>query len=137
MYYNKYIQLNVYFQVYSSLFHEFEPELLEYFDSKGVTPELYSLEWFLTLFAKNAPIELEYRILDRYFSEKEVTLYKCAIGYLKMYKNTFFELDLGPLLELLKNIPSDIDVDKYFRIVDDLPITTQYIQSLCIKMFKK
>lgn len=91
----------------------------------------------MTLFAKNAPIELEYRILDRYFSEKEVTLYKCAIGYLKMYKNTFFELDLGPLLELLKNIPSDIDVDKYFRIVDDLPITTQYIQSLCIKMFKK
>lgn len=128
--------LNVYFKVYQYLFQKYEKELFDYFAEKGAVPEIYALEWFITLFSKNCPIELEYRILDCYLSEKEVFLYKCAIAYLKLYKEKFFELDLGKILELLKCFPSDIDVEKYFSIIESIPIKSHDLQNLCITVSK-
>jgi len=59
------------FKLFRMLLLYHDPELCSRLDTHNLRPELYATPWFLTMFARNMPIEIVYRLWDAYLLEEE------------------------------------------------------------------
>lgn len=67
-----------------------------------ITPEIYLVEWIMTIFSKTFNIDLAARIWDMYMIEGIKALYQAAIGILTIYKHTLSSGDYEMCLSLVK-----------------------------------
>lgn len=56
------------------------PHLAEHLRNIEVTPDLYILDWLLTVFSRPLPIDAAVRIWDVYLRDGEEFLLRAAIG---------------------------------------------------------
>src|ERR1700734_2769242 len=54
---------------FERLLEDFEPALYCHLHRRGVNPQLYATQWFLTLFAYRFPLQLVLRVYDLILSE--------------------------------------------------------------------
>lgn len=59
---------NAYYK-FLTLMKKFLPKLHQHLLDEMVTPNLYAIPWFMTIFATNMPLELTLRIWDIFFIE--------------------------------------------------------------------
>eukprot|EP00741_Cyanophora_paradoxa_P019365 tig00021127_g18693.t1 len=76
-------QMRKYFAVFDALFADQLPALQKHFRALEIQPEMYLVDWLLTLFSKALPFEMACHVWDCYVLEGETFMYRAALGVLK------------------------------------------------------
>ncbi|KAJ5297450.1 hypothetical protein N7508_007699 [Penicillium antarcticum] len=99
---------------FERLLEDLEPALYCHLRRRGVPPQLYATQWFLTLFAYRFPLQLVLRIYDLIFEEGlESTILKFGIAIMKRNAETLLEMkDMSVLTTFLKERLFDAYLDK-------------------------
>ncbi|OOQ82648.1 GTPase activating protein [Penicillium brasilianum] len=99
---------------FERLLEDLEPALYCHLRRRGVPPQLYATQWFLTLFAYRFPLQLVLRIYDLIFEEGlEVTILKFSIAIMRRNAEALLEMkDMSVLTTFLKERLFDAYIDK-------------------------
>ncbi|PKY02647.1 Rab6 GTPase activator GAPCenA [Aspergillus campestris IBT 28561] len=100
--------------LFERLLEDLEPALCCHLHRRGVNPQLYATQWFLTLFAYRFPLQLVLRIYDLIFEEGlESTILKFALAIMRRNADTLLGMkDMTPLTAFLKERLFDVYIDK-------------------------
>ncbi|PYH96237.1 GTPase activating protein [Aspergillus ellipticus CBS 707.79] len=100
--------------LFERLLEDFEPALYCHLRRRGVPPQLYATQWFLTLFAYRFPLQLVLRVYDLIFEEGlENTILKFALAIMHRNADALLEMkDMAPLTTFLKERLFDVYIDK-------------------------
>jgi len=106
--------LHLHLYQFERLLEDLEPAVYCHLHRRGVNPQLYATQWFLTLFAYRFPLQLVLRIYDLILSEGlESAILK--FGIVLMQKNAAQLLqmtDMAVLTTFLKERLFDVYIDK-------------------------
>lgn len=99
---------------FERLLEDLEPALYCHLRRRGVPPQLYATQWFLTLFAYRFPLQLVLRIYDLIFEEGlESTILKFSIAIMRRNTEALLEMkDMSSLTSFLKERLFDAYIDK-------------------------
>ncbi|KAF2424386.1 RabGAP/TBC [Tothia fuscella] len=106
--------LHLHLYQFERLLEEFEPALYCHLHRRGVNPNLYATQWFLTLFAYRFPLQLVLRIYDLILSEGlEGAILKFGIVLMQRNKEPLLGMkDMSQLTTYLKDKLFDVYIDK-------------------------
>ncbi len=106
--------LHLHLYQFERLLEDFEPALYCHLHRKGVAPQLYATQWFLTLFAYRFPLQLVLRIYDLILSEGlEGAILKFGIVLMQKNAETLLGMnDMASLTNFLKDRLFDIYIDQ-------------------------
>ncbi|KAF4313920.1 hypothetical protein GTA08_BOTSDO00460 [Botryosphaeria dothidea] len=106
--------LHLHLYQFERLLEDFEPALYCHLHRRGVSPQLYATQWFLTLFAYRFPLQLVLRIYDLILSEGlESAILKFGIVLMQKNAQTLLEMkDMSQLTTFLKERLFDVYIDK-------------------------
>eukprot|EP00656_Telonema_subtile_P024926 TRINITY_DN27077_c0_g1_i2.p1 TRINITY_DN27077_c0_g1~~TRINITY_DN27077_c0_g1_i2.p1 ORF type:complete len:184 (+),score=44.32 TRINITY_DN27077_c0_g1_i2:400-951(+) len=118
--------------VFEYLLHSFDPELAEHLRAQGMEPALYSVEWFMTLFASVLPSKCVCRIWDMLFSEGcDKVIFRVAIAMVMHVRAELLPHQLDGLMHNLKKArvfrPLLVDPDVFVERVLELPLHTSAV----------
>ncbi|KAJ5138785.1 uncharacterized protein N7515_003633 [Penicillium bovifimosum] len=99
---------------FERLLEDLEPALYCHLRRRGVPPQLYATQWFLTLFAYRFPLQLVLRIYDLIFEEGlETTILKFGVAIMRRNAETLLGMkDMSALTTFLKERLFDAYIDK-------------------------
>lgn len=99
---------------FERLLEDLEPALYCHLRRRGVPPQLYATQWFLTLFAYRFPLQLVLRIYDLIFEEGlENTIVKFAVAIMRRNTEALLGMkDMSTLTTFLKERLFDAYIDK-------------------------
>ncbi|KAK9855364.1 hypothetical protein MYU51_002835 [Penicillium brevicompactum] len=99
---------------YERLLEDLEPALYCHLRRRGVPPQLYATQWFLTLFAYRFPLQLVLRIYDLIFEEGlETTILKFGVAIMRRNSEALLGMkDMSALTTFLKERLFDAYIDK-------------------------
>ncbi|KAL4979150.1 rab-GTPase-TBC domain-containing protein [Aspergillus desertorum] len=100
--------------IFERLLEDLEPALYCHLRRRGVHPQLYATQWFLTLFAYRFPLQLVLRIYDLILEEGlESTILKFALAIMRRNADALLAMkDMTPLTAFLKDRLFDVYIDK-------------------------
>lgn len=100
--------------LFERLLEDLEPAVYCHLRRRGVPPQLYATQWFLTLFAYRFPLQLVLRIYDLIFDEGlETTILKFAIAIMRRNAEPLLGMkDMSSLSAFLKERLFDAYIDK-------------------------
>ena len=106
--------LHLHLYQFERLLEDLEPALYCHLHRRGVNPQLYATQWFLTLFAYRFPLQLVLRIYDLILSEGlEGAILKFGIVLMQKNAQTLLGMkDMGALTTFLKERLFDVYIDK-------------------------
>lgn len=106
--------LHLHLYQFGRLLEEFEPALYYHLHRRGVNPELYATQWFLTLFAYRFPLQLVLRVYDLILSEGlEGAILKFGIVLMQKNASTLLGIkEMSALTTFLKERLFDVYIDK-------------------------
>ncbi|KAK8247254.1 GTPase-activating protein-like protein GYP5 [Phyllosticta capitalensis] len=106
--------LHLHLYQFERLLEEFEPALYCHLHRRGVNPQLYATQWFLTLFAYRFPLQLVLRVYDLILSEGlEGAILKFGICLMQKNAQTLLGMkDMSQLTTFLKERLFDVYIDK-------------------------
>jgi len=110
--------LQQYFYQFDQLLFSVCPRLHEHLEMNGITPSLYSTQWFLTVFAYNMPFELVLRIWDIFLYEGPKIPFRFALAFMQHYEPTIMQGDLEGIITTLKDIHHDEELDDVDLVVE-------------------
>lgn len=106
--------LHLHLYQFDRLLEDMEPAVFCHLHRRGVTPQLYATQWFLTLFAYRFPLQLVLRIYDLILSEGlESAILKFGIVLMRKNREQLLEMkDMSQLTTFLKERLFDYYIDK-------------------------
>lgn len=106
--------LHLHLYQFERLLEDLEPALYCHLYRKGVAPQLYATQWFLTLFAYRFPLQLVLRIYDLILSEGlEGAILKFGIVLMQKNAETLLGMtDMASLTNFLKDRLFDMYIDQ-------------------------
>ncbi|KAH0565993.1 hypothetical protein GP486_000604 [Trichoglossum hirsutum] len=106
--------LHLHLYQFERLLEDLEPGLYCHLHRRGVSPQLYATQWFLTLFAYRFPLQLVLRIYDLLFSEGlEGAILKFGIVLMQKNTETLMKMnDMTALTTFLKERLFDVYIDQ-------------------------
>lgn len=106
--------LHLHLYQFERLLEDLEPALYCHLHRKGVAPQLYATQWFLTLFAYRFPLQLVLRIYDLILSEGlEGAILKFGIVLMQKNAETLLGMnDMASLTNFLKDRLFDMYIDQ-------------------------
>ncbi|WEW60840.1 hypothetical protein PRK78_006328 [Emydomyces testavorans] len=99
---------------FERLLEDLEPALTCHLRRRGVSPQLYATQWFLTLFAYRFPLQLVLRIYDLLFElGVENAILRFAVAIMRRNAETLLGMnDMTSLTSFLKEKIFDVYIDK-------------------------
>jgi hypothetical protein len=105
--------LHLHLHLFERLLEDYEPALYCHLHRRGVPPNLYATQWFLTLFAYRFPLQLVLRVYDLVLSEGLGAILKFGIALMQRNAQTLLEMkDMVQLSTHLKERLFDVYIDK-------------------------
>jgi hypothetical protein len=106
--------LHLHLYQFERLLEDLEPALYCHLRRRGVTPQLYATQWFLTLFAYRFPLQLVLRIYDLIFEEGlESTILRFGVAIMRRNAETLLGMkDMSSLSTFLKEKLFDVYIDQ-------------------------
>lgn len=106
--------LHMHLYQFERLLEDFEPAVYCHLHRRGVSPQLYATQWFLTLFAYRFPLQLVLRIYDLILSEGlETAILKFGLVLMQKNADKLLEMrDMAVLTTFLKERLFDVYIDK-------------------------
>ena len=104
---------------FSSLLATHLPALATHFSKLGLRPDLYLLDWVMTLYSRCLPLDVTCRIWDLIARDGETFLFKAALGILALYEERLVaESDFVLIAQFLSRLPDDINSDLLFDKIE-------------------
>ncbi|KAL6717376.1 hypothetical protein ACLMJK_005291 [Lecanora helva] len=106
--------LHLHLYQFERLLEDLEPALYCHLHRRGVAPQLYATQWFLTLFAYRFPLQLVLRVYDLILSEGlEGAILKFGIALMQKNSETLLGMgDMSSLTNFLKDRLFDVYIDQ-------------------------
>ncbi|KAI5200589.1 RabGAP/TBC [Aureobasidium subglaciale] len=105
--------LHLHLYLFERLLEDYEPALYCHLHRRGVPPNLYATQWFLTLFAYRFPLQLVLRVYDLVLSEGLGAILKFGIALMQRNAQTLLDMkDMVQLSTHLKERLFDVYIDK-------------------------
>lgn len=106
--------LHLHLYQFDRLLEDLQPALACHLRRRGVPPQLYATQWFLTLFAYRFPLQLVLRIYDLIFEEGvESTILRFAVAIMLRNAETLLKMnDMIALTTFLKEKLFDVYIDR-------------------------
>ncbi len=106
--------LHLHLYQFERLLEDLEPALYCHLHRRGVTPQLYATQWFLTLFAYRLPLQLVLRVYDLILSDGlETAILKFGIVLMQKNAVALRSLnDMSTLTTFLKDKLFDVYIDR-------------------------
>ncbi|XP_041818627.1 TBC1 domain family member 12-like isoform X2 [Chelmon rostratus] len=112
-----------YFGAFQVFFEETLPRLFLHFQSSGLTPDLYLMDWILSLYTKPLPLDVACRIWDVFFRDGEEFLFRTALGILRLYQDVLLHMDLISIAQFLSRLPDEeLLSDRLFSCISASPM---------------
>ncbi|KYQ94237.1 regulator of chromosome condensation domain-containing protein [Tieghemostelium lacteum] len=110
-------------RIFDFLFQSHLPRLYKKFKELNITPELYLIEWFMTLFTKQLPLPICLRLFDSIVMEGEVFIYAVCIGILKSLRKLIIDTTaFEDALDTLKTTIQDFKEERLFKLIESINI---------------
>jgi len=121
-----------FFSVVDKSIAEYLPKLHEHLGSLNITPNLYCLDWVLTLYSKSLPINIATRVWDVFLFEGEYFLVHVALGILTLLEKKLLRcIDFDDCVQILKRITDeDFDEAKFIETTRNIYFTKQKYREL-------
>ena len=101
------------------------PQLASHFSNLGLRPDLYLLDWMMTLYSKCCPLDVTCRIWDMIIRDGEQFLTKTALGILALYQDSLLEeTDFILIAQFLSKLPDNVNCDLLF---DKIEVTMLFL----------
>jgi len=86
------------------------PDLSKHFKTLDLTPDLFLIDWMLTLYSKLLNLELVSRIWDNFLLDGEIYAIKVALGLLMYLEKELMNQSYNRIIKLLRgpNIQNNI-----------------------------
>lgn len=106
--------LHLHLYQFERLLEDVEPALYCHLRRRGVTPQMYATQWFLTLFAYRFPLQLVLRIYDLIFVDGlESTIVRFAVAIMRRNAEALLAMDdMSALTTFLKEKSFDAYIDR-------------------------
>ncbi|KAF2460221.1 rab-GTPase-TBC domain-containing protein [Lineolata rhizophorae] len=106
--------LHLHLYQFERLLEDFEPALYCHLHRRGVAPQLYATQWFLTLFAYRFPLQLVLRVYDLILSEGlEGAILKFGLALMRKNAAALLAMrDMAQLTTFLKERLFDAYIDR-------------------------
>ena len=105
--------LHLHLYQFERLLEDLEPALYCHLHRRGVPPQLYATQWFLTLFAYRFPLQLVLRVHDLVLSEGLGAILKFGIALMQKNAQTLLGMnDMASLTTFLKEKIFDVYIDQ-------------------------
>lgn len=106
--------LHLHLYQFERLLEDFDPALYCHLHRRGVHPQLYATQWFLTLFAYRFPLQLVLRVYDLVLSEGLAgAILKFGITLMQKNSRTLLSMDdMSSLTTFLKEKIFDVYIDQ-------------------------
>eukprot|EP00092_Neocalanus_flemingeri_P001796 GFUD01001914.1.p1 GENE.GFUD01001914.1~~GFUD01001914.1.p1 ORF type:complete len:652 (-),score=231.78 GFUD01001914.1:342-2297(-) len=116
-------QMERYYSTFSSHLSSNLPSIASHFSRLGLRPDLYILDWWMTLFSKCAPLDITCRIWDLLIRDGEEFLFRAGLGILSLYEDRLLaESDFILLAQFLSKLPDNLDGDKLFEKIEEISL---------------
>jgi TBC1 domain family member 14 len=117
--------------ILEALLQDHVPAVARHFKEIHLMPELFAVDWFLTIFSRSFPLHFTCRIWDCFFLEGDVRfLFLVSIGLLSILADDLVKMDFEGCLRLLGKFSKEIDVDKLFQIMSSIKISPRRWKNL-------
>ena len=95
------------------------PQLASHFSNLGLRPDLYLLDWMMTLYSKCCPLDVTCRVWDMIIRDGETFLTKTALGILSLYQDSLLaETDFVLIAQFLSKLPDNVNCDLLFDKIE-------------------
>ncbi|EGG23720.1 RabGAP/TBC domain-containing protein [Cavenderia fasciculata] len=115
-------QMEIYMKAMDSLMSINLPKLHRHLSGMGIQPDVFMIDWVLTIFSKALPLDVASHVWDNLFLEGELFIFQAALGILKMYSKELEGGDFDACMTLLTHLPQDIDDDELFQHISSFTI---------------
>ncbi|XP_053731252.1 TBC1 domain family member 12 [Synchiropus splendidus] len=103
-----------YFSAFEVFFEENLPRLSSHFQSNGLTPDLYLIDWIFTLYSKSLPLDVACRVWDVFCRDGEESLFRTALGVLRLFEDVLLQMDFIHMAQFLTRLPEDLQAHTLF-----------------------
>jgi len=111
------------YSIFSAHLSSHLPRLARHFARAGLRPDLYMVDWVMTLFSKAAPLDITCRIWDLLIRDGEDFLFRAALGLLSLYQEQLLkETDFVLLAQFLTKLPENMDSEALFARIDGISL---------------
>lgn len=132
-------RLHVCQYILGRLIRQFLPKLALHFETIGLNTEMFSTEWFITLFSSHCllPPSVVSRLLDTFLYQGWKVIYRIALSILSFFEETMLVFDLEKCLVYLQRLPNsgvkDLTQEEANQIVSNsltFKFSTAYLDDL-------
>uniref|UniRef100_A0A7S2RQH3 Rab-GAP TBC domain-containing protein n=1 Tax=Mucochytrium quahogii TaxID=96639 RepID=A0A7S2RQH3_9STRA len=133
------VTLRKHLSLFQYLLKEHVPMVSTHFEEISLLPEMYLIDWLLTILSKALPLDIVARIWDCYLyydrrEKRERFLWRAILGLLKLFSVQLKLLDFDSALSLLRKIPEKLDTRQYFECIQGISITHRRYTTLRAKV---
>ncbi|KYQ91551.1 RabGAP/TBC domain-containing protein [Tieghemostelium lacteum] len=114
--------MEVYMKAMDSLMQQHLPKVHRHLKDMGIQPDVFMIDWVLTIFSKALPLDLASHVWDNIFMDGEIVIFQTALGILKLYSKELESADFDVCMTLLTHLPPDIDDDDLFQSISSFNI---------------
>lgn len=125
--------IDLYLQTYDEMLHDHCPLVHRHFRRCNVSHEVYMIDWLLTLYTRCLPLDLAARVWDIFMVDGDLSLFRVAIGLMRLYRDEILRMDMEGLLRFLTHIPDDVQEDRLFDCILSTDIPQNHFRSLLRK----
>mmetsp|Transcript_45728 Transcript_45728/g.74593 ORF Transcript_45728/g.74593 Transcript_45728/m.74593 type:complete len:372 (-) Transcript_45728:380-1495(-) len=123
-------QMRKYFAVFEALFADQLPSLYKHFRHLNINPEMYLMDWLLTLFSKSLPLDIACHMWDCYVLEGETFMYRASLGILRFLNPKLKQGEFEECLKLLTRLPQDMDDSALFESIFAVSVQRARVEQL-------
>jgi len=124
-------KIQKYYKLFALLLSKFVPEAGTHLEKFGVTPELYLIDWILTLYAKSLPLDVATRVWDVYLFEGDSFLFRTGIGLIKLLKKKILLEEMEGCMSLISHIyEQGIEADQLLSSIKSIDLTEAYYEEM-------
>ena len=111
--------MSSHYSSFSALLLSHLPALAAHFTRLGLRPDLYLLDWLMTVFSRALPLDVACRIWDIIARDGQDFLFKAALGILALYEERLLaETDFVLIAQFLSKLPDNINSDLLFDKIE-------------------
>ena len=114
--------INNYTSFFEMLLDTHLPKIKAHFDKLEITPCLYLVKWFETMYTKTFKYKTVVRIWDLFMVKGESVLFSVAIAFLKLQQDDLLNLPVSEVFRRLKRLPNKYRDEYLFSEMGSLDI---------------
>lgn len=126
-------EVRVYLSLHDRLMREEMPALHTHFQRLKVDPDLYMINWVMSLYCGALPLDLVSRIWDIYVLDGDVAIFRAALGILKLLMPSLMTMGFEEIAFLLSHLPQDIEAEELLRSIRSVRTVTRQRFKECFR----